>query len=72
MKIPELKPCPFCGEGETNFDDFKHWTGQRYVIVSVRLMHFCGNGSSQASIQFRAKTREEVVTIWNTRMEQTA
>ncbi|HGT4490941.1 TPA: hypothetical protein ACM3GH_003702 [Escherichia coli] len=39
--MSELKPCIFCGSGISTFDETKHWTGQRYIVLKVYLRHWC-------------------------------
>jgi len=41
--MTDLKPCPFCGAGETGIvENGRMWTGMRYGDpVSVSVRHFC-------------------------------
>lgn len=63
----ELKPCPFCGSGETRMDKNQHWTGMHNVVISVTLRHFCSIGGTQMT--FTRKTEELCSDAWNTRAE---
>lgn len=64
-----LIPCPFCGSGETVIEDRVYWTGMRNEITSVGLKHWCEKFGQPYStfIEFRRKTRAEVVAAWNQR-----
>ena len=65
-----LAACPFCGAGEFKLYDNTHWNGMRSVVISVVLNHLClrcENGL-QCDISFKAKTRKDVIDIWNKRI----
>ena len=71
MSDSVLKPCLWCQDGETEFKNNQHWTGTRYHVNSVDLVHWCGDGSAvmpRRRIVITAKTREECVAAWNTRV----
>lgn len=60
----ELKVCPFCGGSEKIiFNEFKHGSN----IVSVELKHWCPKSPLSHIIKLKAKTKEDVINIWNTR-----
>ena len=62
----ELRPCPFCGAGETQIRDQTVWTGQRSVVTSVEIHHWCEPKSTQLRSHLRVvgKTREEAIEAW--------
>ena len=69
----ELKPCPFCGAGETVSEaDSKQWLGARYQILSWHVRHWCGKAGDRFTslLQVRGKTQEEAESKWNTRNPQ--
>ncbi len=59
----KLMPCPFCGAGETTFNNLTHGSGQ---VLTVRLIHHCG-GDDWPCVEFSAPTKAEAVTAWNRR-----
>lgn len=69
----ELKPCPFCGAGETRIDEHKLWTGMRNVVTSAVVRHWCkpdpelAGGTWTPHMEFRGKTTEQAVARWNSR-----
>ena len=66
----ELKPCPFCGAGQTSIDEQNHWTGMRNELLSVTLRHWCAAADDQferKSITIRARTEAEAIAAWNRR-----
>tara|TARA_Y100000310_G_scaffold324866_1_gene387307 strand:+ start:3542 stop:3907 length:366 start_codon:yes stop_codon:yes gene_type:complete len=69
--MTDLKPCPFCGGGETQFDDTQNWTGMRYQHVCTTLRHFCERPTDdefvQAVITIRGRDEEDCTRRWNTR-----
>lgn len=68
--MSELNPCPFCHSGETRIDENKYWTGQRYVLSSVELRHWCHpqeDSYVRQTITIRARTTEQAVKVWNER-----
>ena len=75
MKIaeaaPELKPCPFCGAGETRvIANVQMWTGKSYgEPVSVSVRHWCTPVSGQPSrmIERIGRDRESAIAAWNMR-----
>jgi hypothetical protein len=71
-EMSELLPCPFCGAGEFRIYDNTHWTGMRSVVVSVVLNHICIRSESglQCDMGFKAKTKEDLIKIWNTRINE--
>ena len=73
MSAPELKPCPFCGGGETRIDpQGQTWRGQGYSDpICWRLVHFCKgilpDGYVTNRMELRARTQEQCIEAWNTR-----
>jgi len=67
MEEIELRSCPFCGAGESRFDDVTHWTGQRSILLSVKLRHWCEReeGVIQNIITLHGKTHKEAAAVWN-------
>lgn len=65
----ELLPCPFCGGGQTEIHENKHWTGMRYLVMSVEVKHWCfrSEGELQSFITLKDKTEEDAITKWNRR-----
>lgn len=67
----ELKPCPFCGSGQTLVEpDSKYWVGMRYEILSYRVRHWCeeNTGVRGSMINMKAKTKAEAIGKWNQRI----
>lgn len=65
----ELLPCPFCGSGETRFDENNHWTGMKSVLTSVEIIHWCPSEHviNRRTIVVKGKTREQAIELWNRR-----
>jgi len=67
----QLKPCPFCGAGETLVEpDSKHWAGMSWNILSWQVRHWCAEpakGVRGSMVIIRAKTEPEVIDKWNQR-----
>lgn len=67
-KMPELKPCPFCGAGETDVRENTHWLGMRSEVLSVEVRHWCGKqGIDGAFLAIKGRTREDAINRWNRR-----
>lgn len=68
----ELKPCPFCGAGETQIkENGRMWLGQCYSDpVSVSVRHWCAPADGQPSRMIERIGRDEAsaVSAWNTRI----
>jgi len=60
------KGCPFCGGTEVRVDEKKYWTGMKYIVLSVELLHWCelGGGFLSNFIKMRGKTEKEVRDLW--------
>jgi hypothetical protein len=42
-----LKPCPFCGAGETTVQEFTYRSGFKTVVISARVKHWCPREEGQ-------------------------
>lgn len=74
--MPELKPCPFCGGGETIIEPVMGtWNGghKPQSIICYRLRHFCGDLVGDKFVynrmELRARTEEQAIAAWNTRAD---
>lgn len=70
--MTDLKPCPFCGAGETGIvENGRMWTGMRYGDpVSVSVRHFCPPTPGQPSprlIERCGRDLESAIAAWNHR-----
>jgi len=71
-----LRPCPFCGDGETRIDE-SHLSptmdGGPGALISATVRHWCrrvdGDGVVGGGISFRGRTREDAVRAWNRRID---
>jgi hypothetical protein len=69
----ELKPCPFCGAGETVSEpDSKHWSGMQWNILSWHVRHWCAYEHHGPMLNVKGRTQEEAETRWNTRSQSDA
>lgn len=70
-KAQELKPCPFCGSGETVIHvNQGTWTGRGYgEPVSVEVRHWCAEEPGQPSRSIVRVGRDEpsAIAAWNRR-----
>lgn len=66
-ETPELKPCPFCGSGETLVHENKYWTGMRHTVTSAEVRHWCAAPAFKPFLKVAGKTVDEAVARWNTR-----
>ena len=65
-----LKPCPFCGGGETRIDEKTYWTGTRSECTHVEVKHWCKQGTIDgAFLTVKGRTRDAAIEQWNTRHE---
>jgi hypothetical protein len=66
-----LKPCPFCGAGETDVRETRHWgpINRPSEIISVSIHHWCGKqaGVLRSHIEFRGRDHESAQKAWNAR-----
>lgn len=68
-----LKPCPFCGAGETRVDVHTMWTGMRSIPTHVTIRHWCpqdretSGGAWTPTFSFTGKTQEQAEALWNRR-----
>ena len=75
MSAPELKPCPFCGGGETHIDpQGQIWRGMKYSDpICYRLVHFCKGILPDEYVtnrmELRARTEAQAIEAWNTRAD---
>lgn len=66
-----LLPCPFCGDGESRIDESKMWTGMRYQLLSVTVIHWCNNGGIDGAVlKVTGPTQEQAIARWNARHRQ--
>lgn len=65
--MSELKPCIFCGSGISTFDETKHWTGQRYIVLKVYLRHWCEG--EKTKIEVTRNSHQECMDAWNEMMK---
>lgn len=65
----ELKPCPFCGSGDTHIKESKFWNGQRNDVISASVQHWCPRepGQLQSYLEIKAPTRQAAIERWNKR-----
>jgi hypothetical protein len=67
----DLKPCPFCGGGETDIRESRlapRMNGPG-AVIAVEVAHWCNRppGVVAAHFSIRARTREDAVAAWNRR-----
>ena len=73
MNSLQIKPCPFCGGGETRIDpQGQTWRGMGYSDpICWRLIHFCKgilpDNYVTNRMELRARTQEQCIEAWNTR-----
>lgn len=71
--MTELKPCPFCGAGETLIHEYKSiWSGMKeQTLISASVQHWCAefDGMSSRRLEFIGKDKEHAIKRWNTRKE---
>ena len=62
-----LKPCPFCGAGETLITPTTYWTGRSNTILSVTVRHWCDKGDQQfvSILAIKRRTEAEAIAAWN-------
>ena len=67
----ELKPCPFCGAGETRIQEGgKVWSGMKYSApTSVSVIHWCPaiQGQPSRMIERIGRDEESAIAAWNRR-----
>lgn len=67
-----LKPCPFCGAGETRVDEKYLWQGglRPSQLTAVVIRHWCDKlpGQIQNHIEFRGRDHESAQIAWNRRI----
>ena len=66
-----MKPCPFCGAGETRVDEQTYWTGMRSQVLSVNLRHWCQKAEDDfvtPVFTIRARTEAQAIETWNRRV----
>jgi len=71
----ELKPCPFCGGGTTQFvENGRVSSGMKYTDpISVSVQHWCDPVPGQPSrgIERVGRDKASAITLWNTRADDT-
>lgn len=63
-----LYNCPFCGAGTFTYTTTRTWLGMRWSDpFSHILKHWCvkGEGDLNCFLEFRCKTREQLISKWN-------
>jgi hypothetical protein len=69
--MADLKPCPWCGAGDTRIEpNGQVWTGMRYSEpISVSVRHWCPAIPGQPSRMIERIGRDEASAIaaWNAR-----
>jgi hypothetical protein len=69
--MTDLTPCPFCGAGETHFDENGFWSGDRKIVIAVELRHWCAGADTKERrggfVCIQRKTKDEVIAVWNVR-----
>jgi hypothetical protein len=67
--MSELKPCPFCGAGETAIEPKYYWTGRESKILSVEVRHRCyqPDGVRGSTVTMRGKDKQQAIERWNCR-----
>jgi hypothetical protein len=66
----QLLPCPFCGAGDTQLREVKHWTGMSSVVLSVSVYHWCEpvEGQPGRVIERIGRDEESAIAAWNRRV----
>lgn len=69
----QLKPCPFCGGGETNIhDNLGTWQGMKYgESISFEVRHWCSEIQGQPHsrmLSLVGRDKESAIKRWNTRV----
>lgn len=69
---PKLKPCPFCGAGETTYREQRlspTMDGRTPALISATIRHWCEPvpGVVASYMEFRGRTREDAVAVWERR-----
>lgn len=69
----ELKPCPFCGSGTTQFvENGRVWSGMKYTgPISVSVQHWCDPvlGQPSRGIERVGRDKASAITLWNKRAD---
>ena len=69
----ELKPCPFCGSGTTQFvENGRVWSGMKYTgPISVSVQHWCDPVPGQPSrgIERVGRDKASATTLWTKRAD---
>ena len=72
LEFPPLKPCPFCGAGETVIqENGRIWTGMKYSDpISVSVRHWCDDDTTGPSRMIERVGRDQLQAIerWNKRV----
>jgi len=75
MTDKTLKPCPFCGAGETQIrENGRIWSGMKYSDpISVSVFHWCEPEPGQPSraIERIGRDLDSAIAAWNKRAEAT-
>jgi len=68
--LERLLPCPFCGSGNTQIDQFRVWMGNGWgEPITVSVNHWCAKIEGQPSrkIERIGKDLESAIAAWNMR-----
>lgn len=67
--LSHLKPCPFCGAGETTIDEYRIRTDPPGPVESVRIFHTCPQqaGCRRQHIDIFGDSAASAISQWNAR-----
>lgn len=61
-----LDKCKICGGTNSRIQEDKYWTGERSIIYSYTLLHWCScDKIINGCLRYKFKTREELYEFWN-------
>lgn len=70
--LTSLKPCPFCGAGETHIHENSHWgpINKPTEIISVEINHWCAKspGMVRNIVKFTGRDHKSAQGAWNRRV----
>lgn len=70
-----LKPCPFCGAGETQMDETttRPTMSGKTSLISVEIRHFCApmpGMLGRSSVVFAGRDHASAIAAWNRRITE--